>query len=167
MHTGKSQNYTCTPVVDQAKQSCLAICQRCIRDLLSWPLDSTARATLKMWTVITHIVTCCVNLTFASMFRHENLLLYDGAEMQHLARSAREIIRHVEEYSSIATRGGKLLDVLFELDTSILSSESSDFCIENIIQRVSQMDNSFQGDLSVGLIDSAPLLDFFADWSRN
>jgi hypothetical protein len=114
---------------------------------------------MKMWTVITHLITCCVNLTFASIFRNENLLLYDGVEMQRLAHVGRELIRPVEDWSSIAKRGGRLLDVMFELEESIRSSTGTQFSIEDIVRKVSTMDNTFQGDFSLGPEGFSPWFD--------
>jgi hypothetical protein len=117
-----------------------------------------------MWTVITHIITCCVNLTFASIFRNENTLLYDGPEMQRLSRIGREAIRPVEEWSSIARRGGALLDALFDIENSLSWSDQAQFNIEDIVRKVLQVDGTFQGDFTLApeIVDS--YFDFNIDW---
>lgn len=120
---------------------------------------------MKMWTVITHIITCCVNLTFASMFREENILLYDGDKMQQLAKVGRQAIRPAEEWTSIARRGGALLDALFEIDGSHCEYDKSQFKIEDIIRRVSQVENNFRGDLLFTSEFSDPLFDFNMNWN--
>lgn len=118
---------------------------------------------MKMWTVITHIITSCVILTFASIFRNENTLLYDSAEMQRLARVGRGALRPVEEWSSIARRGGALLDALFEIESSLCWSNEAQFSIEDIVRRVLQVDNIFQGDLSLAPEFANAFFDFNVD----
>ncbi|KAH7378229.1 hypothetical protein BKA66DRAFT_146951 [Pyrenochaeta sp. MPI-SDFR-AT-0127] len=147
------------------QQSCVAISQQCIKDIETWPSNSAARMALKMWTVLTHVITCCINLTFASMFRNENILLYDGAEMQRLAKVGRETIRPAEEWSSIARRGGALLDALFEIESSLFVSTHAQFNIEDIIKRVRQVDDAFQGNLSLAPELADSFFDFNADWA--
>ena len=115
---------------------------------------------LKMWTVVTHLITCCVNLTFAFIFSGENILMYDGIELRRLAQVGRQVVRTVEEWSSIAKRGGKLLDILFELADELGQDGDAQFRIEHIIKRVSEVDGSFQGDLVLGSEHLGPIFDF-------
>ncbi|KAJ4296358.1 hypothetical protein N0V90_006403 [Kalmusia sp. IMI 367209] len=146
------------------QHSCVAISERCIKDVEKWPSNAAARIEMKMWTVITHIITCCINLTFASIFRNENILLYDGPEMQRLSRIGREAIRPAEEWSSIARRGGVLLDALFDIENSICWSDQAQFKIEDIIKRVLQVDGALQGDFSLAPEIEDLQFDFNVDW---
>lgn len=146
------------------QQSCLAISQQCIKIVESWSQDSATRMALKMWIVITHIITCCVNLTFASIVRNENPMLYDGAEMQRLASVGRDETRPAEEWCSIARRGGALLDGLFEIGKPMCYSDEVQLNMEDIVRRVRQVDANTQGDLALASELKDTLFDFNLEW---
>lgn len=94
-------------------------------------------------------------------------MLYDGAEMQRLAIVGREAIRPAEEWSSIARRGGALLDALFEIENSLCYSDEAQFKMEDIVRRVMQVDANFQGDLALAPELGDTFFDFHLDWDLN
>lgn len=94
-------------------------------------------------------------------------MLYDGAEMQRLANIGREAIRPAEEWSSIARRGGALLDGLFEIENSLCYTDGAQFKIEDIVRKVMQVDDNFHGDLALAPELGDTFFDSNFDWDLN
>ena len=69
-----------------------------------------------MCTVPSHLICCSLILALASIFRQGNELTYDAANVRCLAERGRKLLRQIEPSSSIARRGGVVIDSLFELD---------------------------------------------------
>ncbi|KAK7422961.1 hypothetical protein QQX98_001251 [Neonectria punicea] len=124
--------------------SCIAIAERCIVDFQTWPSDSFRHIARNMWTVSTHLVTCCIILTFASLLGRENELLYDFVKIRRLAELGRDSVRQLEASSSIARRGGILLDILLRLDDTTAEASNAKLDLGDIILRVSRADKSRQ-----------------------
>jgi hypothetical protein len=116
--------------------------KRCINDIKTWPDDAMTSVVKRMWTVPTQLVTCCIILAFASIFRHENELLYDAAELDGLAQYGRQLIRQLENSSSIARRGSILLDILLERADSASQTNGVRLDVSDIVRRVSRIDDS-------------------------
>ncbi|KAH8721713.1 hypothetical protein BGZ61DRAFT_515962 [Ilyonectria robusta] len=121
--------------------SCLAIAERCVLDMEKWPEGSMTHVVKNMWTLSTHLVTCCIILAFASLFSHENELLYDAIKVRRLAELGRDLIRQLEGSSSIARRGGVLLDLLLQLNDSSDDTKHVRLDLGDIVRRVSRADS--------------------------
>lgn len=126
---------------DMFQMSCLAIAERSITLLKSWQENPGSELARKLWTVVTHTITCCVFLIFASIFRVRNALLYDAERMRQLAVVGRQIVARMESNSSIARRGGRVLDLLLERDARGQSSSGTSLSIEEIVKDVAGMVN--------------------------
>ncbi|KPM46307.1 hypothetical protein AK830_g139 [Neonectria ditissima] len=124
--------------------SCIAIAERCINDFQTWPSDSFRHIARTMWTVSTHLVTCCIILTFASLLGRENELLYDFVKVRRLAELGRDSVRQLEASSSIARRGDILLDILLSLDDPTCEANNARLDLGDIIHRVSRADDNRQ-----------------------
>lgn len=122
--------------------TCVSMAKRCINDINTWPDEAMTSVVKRMWTVPTQLVTCCIILAFASIFRHGNELSYDAAELRELAQCGRHVIRQLEHSSSIARRGGILLDVLLERADSAGETDGGRLDVSDIIRRVSRIDDS-------------------------
>lgn len=106
-----------------------------------WPEGSMTHVVKNMWTLSTHLVTCCIILAFASLFSRENELLYDAIKVRRLAELGRDLIRQLEGSSSIARRGGVLLDLLLQLNDSSDDTKHVRLDLGDIVRRVSRADN--------------------------
>ncbi|KAH7121584.1 hypothetical protein EDB81DRAFT_814113 [Dactylonectria macrodidyma] len=131
--------------------SCIAIAKRCITDMQAWPENIMTSVVRKMWTVSTHLVTCCIILTFASIFSQNNELLYDASEVHHLAVLGRGQIRQLEPSSSIARRGGILVDLLLQIAESADGTKNMPLDLSDIVRRVSRAND----DLNNGMLQEA------------
>ncbi|KAK1485029.1 hypothetical protein CCUS01_15362 [Colletotrichum cuscutae] len=98
------------------KLSCLAIAERCILDQENWQNEPSTVPMRHMWTFSTHLVSCCIVLAVASIFRRENELSYDGSNVHGLAKIGRNMLQNLEFSSSIARRGVILIDTLLKFD---------------------------------------------------
>lgn len=130
-----------TGITDKLQMSCLAVAERSIRLLKSWQENPGSELARNLWTVVTHTITCCVFLIFASIFRAKNTLLYDAERMRQLAVVGRQIVARVESNSSIARRGGRVLDLLLECDQRGQSSSGTSLSIEEIVKDVAETVN--------------------------
>lgn len=93
-----------------------------------------------MWTVSSHLVTCCVTIALASLLRQRSELSHDYARIRRLAKLGRDSVRQLEPLSSIAKRGGVLLDVLMQLESAKHGQHVVDLNVEDIIRQVSSAD---------------------------
>ncbi|KAH7121768.1 hypothetical protein B0J13DRAFT_648543 [Dactylonectria estremocensis] len=117
----------------------------------SWPENTMTPVVRKTWTVSTHLVTCCIILTFASIFRQNNELLYDASEIHELAVLGRDQIRQLEPSSSIARRGGILVDLLLQIAESSDGTKNMRLDLSDIVRRVSRVHD----DLNDGMLQEA------------
>jgi hypothetical protein len=131
----------------------------------SWQESPGSELARKLWTVVTHTITCCVFLFFASIFRAKNTLLYDAERMLQLAILGRQIVARTEPSSSIARRGGRVLDLLLDCDKRRLSSSGISLSIEEIVRDVAEMVDE---DIDVSLPRSQFYLPLWLDqWTES
>ncbi|CAM1508991.1 Fc.00g027300.m01.CDS01 [Cosmosporella sp. VM-42] len=118
------------------RMSCVLIAQRCLRDIEAWPEDTSTMMITKMWTVITHTVSCSVILVFALIFNRDDYLMYDVPEMRRLALVGRNTISGMRAWSTIAERGVKTIDVLLEFEQAMAEGQGREFSVEDVIAHV-------------------------------
>ncbi|CAJ0545037.1 Ff.00g085160.m01.CDS01 [Fusarium sp. VM40] len=117
--------------------TCVAIAERCIVDFHAWPKDVWGSIACRMWTVSSHLVTCCLIVTFAFLFRRGNELSHNYVATRRLAELGRNMVRQLESSSSIARRGGVLLDVLLRLDAAKPGERGVELDLPDIVRQVS------------------------------
>ncbi|KAJ3545003.1 hypothetical protein NM208_g506 [Fusarium decemcellulare] len=128
--------------------TCIAIAKKCVLDVQAWPDDSFCRICQSMWTVSSHLVACCITLILATLFKGDNEIIHDNVELRQVAELGRELLGRLESLSSIARRGGILLDVLLRLGDQTSSAELS---LSNVIRQVSSADENQE---SRGLLET-------------
>ncbi|KAG7108976.1 very-long-chain (3R)-3-hydroxyacyl-CoA dehydratase like protein [Verticillium longisporum] len=98
------------------QMSCLAIVERALTAIQAWPDTTETRIARRMWTTLTQVVSCSVNLVFALVFKNENPLMYDVSEFRNLLSFTKDFLQREEHASSIAARGVKLIGALADLE---------------------------------------------------
>lgn len=96
--------------------SCLAIVERALTAIQAWPDTTETRIARRMWTTLTQVVSCSVNLVFALVFKNENPLMYDVSKLRNLLSFTKDFLQREEHASSIAARGVKLIGALADLE---------------------------------------------------
>lgn len=96
----------------------------------------------RMWTTPTQIITCCITLLFALMFRFKHPLMYEYQDLRECINIGRAFIRELEPRSSIARRGARLLDALIGFDHTSTDSQDIELEIGDVIRRVAIAENS-------------------------
>ncbi|VUC25208.1 unnamed protein product [Clonostachys rosea] len=122
--------------------SCMSIAERSIRMIEQWENTLDFEIAKRMWTTPTQIITCCITILFASMFRFKYPLAYDYENLRKCVEIGRAFIRELESRSSIARRGARLLDALMEFDHTSTDSQDIEFGIGDVIRRVAVAENS-------------------------
>ncbi|KAG7139569.1 hypothetical protein HYQ45_003477 [Verticillium longisporum] len=98
------------------QMSCLAIVERALTAIQAWPDTTETRIARRMWTTLTQVVSCSVNLVFALVFKDENTLMYDASKIRNLLSFTKDFLQREEHVSSIAARGVKLIGALADLE---------------------------------------------------
>ncbi|KAG7127134.1 Agnestins biosynthesis cluster transcription factor AgnL11 like protein [Verticillium longisporum] len=98
------------------QMSCLAIVERALTAIQAWPDTTETRIARRMWTTLTQVVSCSVNLVFALVFKNENPLMYDVSKLRNLLSFTKDFLQREEHASSIAARGVKLIGALADLE---------------------------------------------------
>ncbi|KAF4465666.1 hypothetical protein FALBO_7492 [Fusarium albosuccineum] len=119
--------------------TCIAIAKKCVLDFQTWPDDAFHHTCQNMWTVSSHLVACCITLILATLFKGDNEIIHDSTELRQVAELGRELLGRLESLSSIARRGGILLDILLRLGDQTSSAELD---LSNVIRQVSSADEN-------------------------
>ncbi|RSL55030.1 hypothetical protein CEP51_014611 [Fusarium floridanum] len=123
------------------KLSCIAIAERSIESIQRWPDTLESSISRRMWTTLTHVVSCCITLVFALLFKSQNALTYDAAKIRRYIEFGRNFIGQEERFSSIARRGVKLLTALMNLEGCSGFSLDIEADIGDIVRRVAAADD--------------------------
>lgn len=99
-------------------------------------MEKSTRIASKMWTVLTHCISCSVLLLFALIFNRDHDLIYDSSEFRRLVLVGRNFISKMISWSTIATRGVKLIDVLLEFENAISQGQDVALGVEDVIAYV-------------------------------
>ncbi|CAH0034068.1 unnamed protein product [Clonostachys rhizophaga] len=123
--------------------SCVSIAERSIAAIIDWPDTLQSRIARRMWTTLTHVISCCINLAFALLFKSENTLMHDWVKIHRYLQLGKEIISHEEQRSSLARRGVRLLGAMMELEASSECSVDLEAEIGNLIRCVTVADENY------------------------
>ncbi|KAJ3526429.1 hypothetical protein NM208_g11195 [Fusarium decemcellulare] len=121
--------------------SCIAIAERSIESIQRWPDTLESRISRRMWTTLTHVVSCCITLVFALLFKSQNALTYDSTKVRRYIEFGKDFISQEEQFSSIARRGVKLLTALMNLEGCSDHSLDIEADIGDIVRRVATTDD--------------------------
>ncbi|RGP71684.1 transcriptional regulatory [Fusarium longipes] len=116
--------------------SCVTIAERCIEAFQRWPDSLGTRICRRMWTTLSYMISCCITLLFALLFRAQNPLTYDFDRIRRYVEFGKDFIGKEERTSSIARRGVKLLSALMDLEKSSEFSADVEADIGNAIRQV-------------------------------
>lgn len=122
----------------------------------------------RMWTTPTQIITCCITMLYALLFRFKHPLTYDYQDLRECVSIGREFIRELEPRSSIARRGARLLDALIGFDHASTDSQDIELEIGDVIRRVAIAENSAEtgNQLSAGTNEQQDELDLLELWDE-
>ncbi|VUC32561.1 unnamed protein product [Clonostachys rosea] len=123
--------------------SCVSIAERSIEAIINWPDTLQSRIAHRMWTTLTHVISCCIFLAFALLFKSENTLMHDWVKVRRYLQLGKEIISHEEQRSSLARRGVRLLGAMMELEASGECSVDLEAEIGNLIRCVTVADENY------------------------
>ncbi|KAF5011701.1 hypothetical protein FDECE_2210 [Fusarium decemcellulare] len=123
------------------KLSCIAIAERSIESIRRWPDTLESRISRRMWTTLTHVVSCCITLVLALLFKSENALTYDSTKIRQYIEFGKDFISQEGQFSSIARRGVKLLTALMNLEDCSDHSLDIEADIGDIVRRVATTDD--------------------------
>ncbi|RSM02933.1 hypothetical protein CDV31_010674 [Fusarium ambrosium] len=123
------------------KLSCIAIAERSIDSIQRWPDTLESSISRRMWTTLTHVISCCITLVFALLFKSQNALTYDAAKIRRYIEFGRNFIGQEERFSSIARRGVKLITALMNLEGRSDFSLDIEADIGDIVRRVAAADD--------------------------
>ncbi|RSL39977.1 hypothetical protein CEP53_013674 [Fusarium sp. AF-6] len=123
------------------KLSCIAIAERSIDSIQRWPDTLESSISRRMWTTLTHVISCCITLVFALLFKSQNALTYDAAKIRRYIEFGRNFIGQEERFSSIARRGVKLITALMNLEGRSDFSLDIEADIGDIVRRVAATDD--------------------------
>lgn len=116
-----------------------------------WPDSAEVRVARRMWTTLTHVISCSVTLIFALLFKNENLLVYDAEKLRALVAFAKDFLREEEQVSSIAGRGVKLISALMDLEHWSEYSVDIEADMGEMMRRVAASDDRTQDSNRAGL----------------
>ncbi|CAH0045305.1 unnamed protein product [Clonostachys solani] len=122
--------------------SCMSMAERSIRMIEQWENTLDFEIAKRMWTTPTQIITCCITILFALMFRFKHPLTYDYQDLRECVNIGRAFPRELESRSSIARRGARLLDALIGFDHNSTDSQDIELEIGDVIRRVAVAENS-------------------------
>ncbi|EEY18493.1 predicted protein [Verticillium alfalfae VaMs.102] len=98
------------------QMSCLAVVERALNAVQAWPDTTETRIARRMWTTLTQVVSCSVNLVFALIYKKQNPLMYDVSKLRNLLSFTKDFLQREQHASSIAARGVKLIGALADLE---------------------------------------------------
>ncbi|KAJ3538103.1 hypothetical protein NM208_g6046 [Fusarium decemcellulare] len=116
--------------------SCVAIAERSIEAFQKWPDCLETRICRRMWTTLTYVISCCITLLFALLFKAQNTLTHDFDRIRSYVEFGKDFISKEEHISSIARRGFRLLSALMDLERSSEFSVDIEADIGDTIHRV-------------------------------
>ncbi|KAI1073163.1 hypothetical protein LB507_010763 [Fusarium sp. FIESC RH6] len=122
--------------------SCVTIAERSIEAFQKWPDCLEARICRRMWTTLSYVISCCITLCFALLFKAQNRLTHDFDRMHGYIKWGKEFIAKEEQTSSIARRGVRLLTALMDLGQSVQFSVDIEADIGSTIRRVALADEN-------------------------
>ncbi|KAH7120527.1 hypothetical protein EDB81DRAFT_891352 [Dactylonectria macrodidyma] len=120
--------------------SCVSIAERSIEALQLWPDTLDSSIARKMWTTLTHVISCCITLVFALLYKSENALTHDLSRIRRYVEFGKHFISQEENTSSIARWGVKLLGVLMDLESRSEFSLDIEADIGDMIRRIAVTD---------------------------
>jgi hypothetical protein len=95
-----------------------------------------------MWTTLSYVISCCITLCFALLFKAQNSLTHDFNRIYGHINWGKEFITKEEQNSSIARRGVRLLTALMDLELSLQFSVDIEADIGDTIRRVALADEN-------------------------
>ena len=95
-----------------------------------------------MWTTLSYVISCCITLCFASLFKAQNKLTHDFDRIHGYVKWGKEFIAKEEQTSSIARRGVRLLTALMGLEQSLQFSVDIEADIGDTIRHVALADEN-------------------------
>jgi len=95
-----------------------------------------------MWTTLSYVISCCITLCFALIFKAQNSLTHDFDKIHGHVKWGKEFIAKEEQTSSIARRGVRLLTALMDLEQSLQFSVDIEADIGDTIRRVALADEN-------------------------
>lgn len=110
-------------------------------------MEKSTQIASKMWTVLTHCISCSVLLLFALIFNRDHDLIYDSSELRRLVLVGRNFISNMVPWSTIATRGVKLIDVLLEFENATSQGQDVALGVEDVIAYVRGDNNTVISEL--------------------
>ncbi|CAI6079997.1 unnamed protein product [Clonostachys chloroleuca] len=148
--------------------SCMSLAERSIRMIEHWKNTLDFEIGKRMWTTPTQIITCCITMLYALLFRFKHPLTYDYQDLRECVSIGREFIRELEPRSSIARRGARLLDALIGFDHASTDSQDIELEIGDVIRRVAIAENSAEtgNQLSAGTNEQQDELDLLELWDE-
>lgn len=120
--------------------SCVTIAERSIEAIQRWPDNLETRIIRRMWTTLTHIMSCSITLVLALLFKSQCALTHDLAKIRRYVSFAKQFISQEEQHSSIARRGVRLLNALMNLEECSEYSMDLEADIGDMVRRVAAAD---------------------------
>lgn len=122
--------------------SCLSVAERSLRMIEHWKDEADFRIARRMWTTVTHVITCCITIILALEYRPDHALTCDKDRLRHCLAVGIDFVRGCEASSSIARRGCRLLSALVDPDARRGASGDVDLDVGNVIRRVAMSEAS-------------------------